>query len=621
MSHSHSPRCFLPLVCLTFTLALSLNLTAQTSWEHLQEPFAGVAYPPLETSDGIFIYVPGRGLMVSDDDAKSWEPYGAAPFSVIPLAYEDSLLLGFTGADRALYHVWSNGDSAGVANMNVTGTVRWAQAAPDMTAFVMTSDGLFVSDDIGRTWRKLPHDFGEVSGVISFGFDGDRVLVVANGRAWFSGNFGETFREITAAVGTPFYNGTINRSGELMIGTLYGLYTSDDDGETFDYFSMSREVPMIYGHIGEDALGNYYTGTSAGLFYRISPDGLTTQQIPIASRYALTTKTLSTGTTLIGDFISGLWRSGEEGFEQTGMPYTTRPTDFYRSADGDVMVLLGTGVASSSDEGESWDYHYVLMERTPGGIREETVGFLPLGGDTIMGFGITGSVVRWVGDQEPKVYHGVLGFGMTTAIRTSGGAILVTSDSTSARSTDGGRSWTPVAHSSRSLALARDGSIWSAAGGLYVSRNNGASFTPATSPVDTAVSILEGPEGSLYLVGRTGADEVHALSTDNGATWQSVELPCDGSEYFSVEEMGGSPGLGAITDCGVQYWDPVNLEWKRAIIELPDNERGFTALFHSDGYLFAGGLGGVWRISDEILSAPGDGDNPHRLDLSTTGEN
>ena len=84
---------------------------------------------------------------------------------------------------------------------------------------------------------------------------------------------------------------------------------------------------------------------------------------------------------------------------------------------------------------------------------------------------------------------------------------------------------------------------------------------------------------------------------------------------------GGSPGLGAITDCGVQYWDPVNLEWKRAIIELPDNERGFTALFHSDGYLFAGGLGGVWRISDEILSAPGDGDNPHRLDLSTTGEN
>lgn len=613
-------RHLLQLLGLAFLTLAPSGLAAQSPWEHLPEPFAGAAYPPLETPDGILTFVPGRGLMISNDDGRSWGPYGSTPYSAIPVAYSDSLLLAFGTGERALYQLWGEGDSIGTANLGVTGIVRWAQATPDMTTFVMTSDGLFVSDDIGRTWRKLPNDFGEVSGVVSFGFDGDRVLVVANGRAWFSGDFGETFREITANVGTVFYNGTINRSGEIMIGTLYGLYTSDDDGETFDYFSLSREVPMVYGRIGEDAAGNYYTGTTTGFFYRISPDGLVRQQIPIASRYALTTTTLSSGTTFIGDFITGMWRSTDEGFEQTGMPYATRPTDFHRNADGEIMVLLGSGVASSPDEGESWDYHYVLMERAPGSIREETVGFLPLGGDTIIGFGITGSVVRWVGEQEPKVYHGVLGFGMTTAIETSGGAILVTSDSNSARSTDGGRSWTPVAHSSRSLALAGDGSIWSAAGRLFVSRNDGASFTPVTAPVDTAVSVLEGPDGSLYLVGRTGSDEVHTVSTDNGATWQSVELPCDGSDYYSIEEMGGPGGLGAISDCGVQYWDPERLEWKRAIIELPENERGFTALFHSGGYLFAGGLGGVWRIADEIVSAPADGPPPLRLDLSTTGE-
>lgn len=622
---SHPRHCY----SLLFSLLLLATpvASAQDAWEHMAEPYAGIAYPPLETPDGIIVYVPGVGLQISRDMGVTWGLYGANPFSVIPLAYSDSLLLGYAGGVRTLYQIWGNGDSLGVSNTGFTGRIFWAEANDDMVSFVMSDEGLWVSDDIGRTWQKRSHDFSEITGgIVSFGFDGDRVLVAAGGNAWLSEDLGETFRKIGTGMQEVIYNGTIDSRGNILLGTNNGIHRSSDGAESFEFLALSREVPMIYGRIGEDDEGNYYVGTNAGMVYRISADGLLVRRYPIATRYPLTTSTMSDGTVLIADLLNGIWRSSGDAFVQSGMPYTPVIGDFRRGTDGRgtdgrIIVPNSSGIAWSDDHGETWGYVATQITRNVWGYREAVVESLPRRNGQLLLFGEEGTVVRYEpGWQKSREFYDVIGFGIATAIEAADGSILVLSDSMSARSTDDGLNWSPVDHTPSQrgqIAMAGDGTLYSVDDGrLYRSSDNGATFSDDTQPIDSLLSITEGPEGSLYLTGLDDGDWAHAISTDDGTSWDDVALPCAGSEYYSVEEIGGKPGLGVISDCGVQYWDHATLSWKREILSLPEDERTFTTLFHSGEYLFAGGSEGIFRRSSVILTAPGELPLPEELDLS-----
>ena len=608
----------LPFLTLLFLL-VATSLSAQREWEHLSEPFAGLAYPPIEIDGGVVTFVGGGGRMqVSWDDGATWEPYGVAPFGVIPYGWVNGKVLAFAGNEGGVYLVTGNGDTLTRTNNGLTGRVLWARTAPDDSAYAMSTDGLFVSGDGGEGWVKRPHEFGDNNGTQSIGFHGDDVMIIGVGTVWYSRDRGMTFENLNDRLPTAPVNGVVTRSGAILVGTWGGIYRSTDRGETFHFHSLSRELPLFYGIAGETDEGDLFIGTWSGETYRVSEDGLFTRRYELPALYVFDTYVLSSGTVLLGDFGTGMWRmeKGEEDFTQVGSLHAILPTEIKRGSKGEMMVKLNTGVAVSEDGGGTWEYNYVNIELTAGGFYESIFAFHPLEDGTILGIGNTGSVVRWRDGEEPAVALDQLGVPTgRAAVQTESGAIILSDTGGSFRSTDGGLTWAAVDHSTLSMAVAGDGSVWSAAEDLYVSRDDGQTFAPVASVMDSAVTIYPAPGGDLYLIGFDGDEEVHFLSANNGASWNEVEMPCTGTEYTSIEDMGGKPGLGAITDCGVQYWDPEEKKWDRKIIALPENERGFTSLYHNEEYLVAGGIGGLYRSPDVILSVWGGDETGEREGL------
>lgn len=620
--HSFSPFFFGLFTTLALFLVAS-ELSAQRQWEELKEPFAGVVYPTVEIDEGVIAYAGGgRGVQISRDDGATWEQYGKNPLGAIPFGFVNGAVLAFAGIEGGVFQILEGGDTLVVANFGISGRVHWARTGPNDSSWVMTEEGLFVSGDAGENWRKLPHDFGVMSGAQSFGLDNDQVMVVGNSRAWYSSDMGETFVSLNDRLPILPVNGAILSSGALLIGTSNGFYRSIDRGETFHYFALTGQLPLVYGQIGESPSGDLYTGTWGGKVYRISPDGLLVRRFPIPPRYIFGTRVLESGSVILSDLGSGIWRmeGGGETFEQVGVAHATSPTEIKRGPNGEMMVQLNTGVAVSNDEGTTWEYHYAVMEIGPGSYYEALHAFHPLKDGTILGFGTQGSVVRWRSGEEPVIVEDRLGTPTgRAAVQTESGALIVADTGGAFRTTDGGLSWSTVDHRTLSMAVAGDNGIWSAAVDLYVSRDDGVTFTAVTPPIDTADFIYKAPGGALYLIGHDSDGEAHYLSTDNGGGWTEVELPCRGTMYVSIEDMGGKPGLGAITDCGVQYWNPAEGKWGRTIISLPGDERGFTSLYHSDNFLVAGGVGGLYRSPDVILSVESQGEDVEVeiLDLST----
>ncbi len=611
------------LAILLLLLLVATELSAQRQWEHLTEPFSGVVYPSIEIDEGVIAYAGGgRGVQISRDDGATWEQYGKNPLGAIPFGFVNGAVLAFAGIEGGVFQILERGDTLIRADVGLSGRVVWARTGPNDSSWVMTEEGLFISGDAGENWRKLPHDFGTVSGAQSFGLDDEQVMVVGNSRAWYSSDMGETFVSLNDRLPLAPTNGAILSSGALLIGTSNGFYRSTDRGKTFHYFALTGQLPLVYGHIGESASGELYTGTWGGKIYRISPDGLLVRRFPIPPRYIFGTRVLESGSVLLSDIGSGLWRmeGGGETFEQVGVPHATAPTEIKRGPNGAMLVQLNTGVARSYDDGTTWEYYYAVMEQSPGGYYEPMNAFHPLADGTILGFGTQGSVGRWRSGEEPEIFEDRLGTATgRAALQTESGALIVSDTGGGFRTTDGGLTWSTVDLRALSMAVAGDNSIWAAAVDLFVSRDDGVTFRAVTPPIDTADIIYRAPGGALYLIGHDGDREAHYLSTDNGAGWTEVELPCTGTMYVSIEDMGGKPGLGAITDCGVQYWDPEEGKWGRMIIALPDNERSFTSLYHSESALVAGGIGGLYRSPDVILSVESEGEDVEVeiLDLST----
>jgi DNA-binding beta-propeller fold protein YncE len=93
-------------------------------------------------------------------------------------------------------------------------------------------------------------------------------------------------------------------------------------------------------------------------------------------------------------------------------------------------------------------------------------------------------------------------------------------------STDGGRSWQPLAAipGAMSLAQARDGTLFAAANGTVLkSTDRGASFTALAAPPVQVLTVAVTPDGQrLYAAGHDGNQAVVVRSEDAGTTWQQV---------------------------------------------------------------------------------------------------
>ncbi len=577
-----------------FFIATS-RLDAQTNWEHLAEPFGGNALTILEDGKTIVVATEFAGVQSSDDDGVTWGEYGEGLVGVIPVGLtSDGAILAIANDEAAVARIYSNGDSLVISNTGVTGEVLWGTTGEKSLALLLTSDGLFRSDDDARNWRKMPFDFGEISELAALAVDGDRLLLAVSQRAFYSDDLGETIVEVSDRVGQGSLSAAFTRNGDIMLGTTNGLYRSSDSATTFEHFAINAEIPLFLGEIAEAPTGEFYVPTFNGNFYRVSTDGRTTTRLDIPPSLTLTARFLSSGTLLLADVGKGMWRSTDlENFVQTGHPHA-RITDRLQSGpNGELIAPLLHGVGRSRDDGATWEYLYADMPLP--GETEKLERVRALSDGRVMAIGEYGTLVIWSAEGIASARSGIFQSTIYDLLELRSGALLAVGLEGSYRSENGGGAWTQLPLVALTAVEREDGTVVAGGAGFSLSNDDGKTFTPQAAPTEFVAQLFNTPDGRLYMVGIENDLPFHYLSDANGENWTSVTLPCAGAFYYAVTEAGGAHGIALITDCGVHPWLAESGSWRARHTPLPTDEIGFSTMLFTDRWLFAGGVDGLWR--------------------------
>ncbi len=599
----------LPLLLLLLT---PLHLFAQPEWEHLPEPFAGNPIITVDIDEGILLTTEFEGLYLSRDDGRTWEPYGMPDGSPIVIGeLGDGSLLAVTDDEAEVFRLVDGATSVELANEGLAGTVGWGIVADNDSAFLLTTEGLYISGDHARSWRRLGLDY-EVSGdFASVGAHGDHLIAAVGGRAWYSTDLGETFREFTDSLPSPPIGAAFLESGDLLVSLADGLYISRDGAESFSPFGLDGEVALLFGNVSEDSEGYLWIGLVNGKLFRVSPDGTSAERIDLPTSFPFFTRALESGTILVPDNETGLWRSTDvgESFELTGVPYSGNFGRILSGPDRQVYVPISYGLATSTDQGTTWSYRHEIVE-TEDGSYEDFSLYTILDNGTVVAVGNRGGFYRWYPDGDVDITADVFSGQMRSLHQISENVLVAFAwGSGSYRSTDGGETWAEQGLEARGGTVDTEGRFWiieelTFDAALQYSTDGGETFERIVVPeFDDIVQIVPAPEGGVLIRGRISNEWAFTRSTDQGETWNRVPHPCPESSFFDIEEVGYGPGLILNSDCGIYFWDRTDHRWDPLPFPLPEGMPALSA-GHTGTHLFVGTRQGLYRTVEQSMSVP-----------------
>lgn len=507
----------------------------------------------------------------------------------------------YAAVDRSAFLSTDCGRSWTERDSGITGRISsFAFIGP--TAFAASDYGMFRSTDEGKSWTGVSSIIGarEVSAVIArdtllFAAQGASVYVSINrGAMWTPGEplstngitalaskdnylfagtqengiyrsagFGSGWKEVLAPGGGGGVK-AICSTGDCLFAAIWGagVIRSTDDGESWTM--VDSELTDLYVlSLGTNG-SNLIAGTSSGVFLSTN-DG--TNWMPADS-----------GLNNMGDGVnaSSICVISKGG---TG---------------ASIFVATSRGVFVSADNGQTWT-------ATNAGLTNALVRHLAVAGEdlyagTAVGlFHSSDSGASWAPIDSANF---VFGKTNVSCVATSGADLYETiSQLGSFRSTDAGNHWTEFdpypADPGNATAFAFNGGNTFAfchlAGG-FLSSDYGAHWEALSGLKDKFVNCLEVTDGNIY-AGGYGA----YISTDNGATWDSVSSGLRNSYghlpavyCFARNESylfaGTSTGLYSSTDGGAN-WVAVN---------SPGLTDPIICLASIGGFVFAGTAYGVF---------------------------
>lgn len=595
-------------------LVVPMILSAQKSadWTHLPEPFGGNPVSLLEIDEGILLSTESNGLFLSTDEGITWEQYGAFEGGPIVIGVlGDGALWGISDDDGGSFRLTDRATNFELANDGLSGRVVIGVVAENDSAYVVTDEGVFISSDNARSWRKFDLDIGGVEEFVSVATRGDRVVIAGEGRAWMTEDFGASFGEFTAAIPSSITGAAWTKSGDLLVSTTDGIYRSVGGTSPFGLFALEGEASMLVGFVTEDRDGDLYLSLANGNLYRVSADGTREERLPIPTRYTFYILAMeSSGAILLADNNTGLWRAEDRdaSFELVGLVHGGATGRLLTGTAGELIASIHHGVAVSRDQGDTWEYRHVTIPvQSQGGSYEDLNLYRVLTDGTILAIGEAGSVVRWLPDGATVVGGGFITDWVFDVVQTSATSLMAFGWDVSYRSTDLGDSWEEIELRGRGATVDAAGRLWVLAedgfSGLTVlrfSEDGGKTFSTANSDVENVVSIARLPEGGILVARYTDIGQQHQISLDNGATWRSVDLPC-ADDYIGVVEVPGGSGLILNTHCGLYNWDPATHAWRSVPVALPEDRYAYTVA-HTGSHLVIATEDGLYRVEEQSMS-------------------
>lgn len=329
----------------------------------------------LSPTHAAVIYLAGRGLWVSRDAGRQWEPAGESLHKTEVICLEagpkepDEVYLGtlWHGAHKSVdagrsWHAMGSGVGKRLVN----------SIAPDPRhsghVYVGTLDGVYRTTDGGVHWSLVTESAGRlfVQAVAVDQDNPDRVYAGAHDGLYISSDAGQSWQRATEELGAVTIFTIDIRDGVVYAGCWgQNILRSNDDGATWASIHNGLETLSVYALAFDPNDSNtLYAGTVEAI-YKSSGRGASWQRLEVGMPASITTFSLVVDphnpSVVYAGTTRGVYRSMDH-----GMTWTLTSPDV---GDVTVNVLLvdpheldtiyagaeHDGLYRSDDAGETWD--------------------------------------------------------------------------------------------------------------------------------------------------------------------------------------------------------------------------------------------------------------------------
>lgn len=545
------------------SLAFAVSPVPATEWREFGPTGGFIVSMTWDAGQDQLIAASAPGTIYrSTDEGATWTAYPPLPGghtcqAAVFCGGSDPVLLAATqsgGVFRwtASLPEWSPSNAGLTPNFALQ---TYALAVRDATAsrvFLGTAEGLYVSEDAGAQWSKvpLPADRKPVTR-IEAATDGSvyvyartpiRVEPNLTDTALFVARPGLPPRALDDAMIWP------NPANPDDLALLFDqVYRSTDRGETWSSLAPATAPSELVSAAWVDESLIVF-GSMAAHEYEPQDDAWEPVAAFTASDHYGVLKGIGQKDLYLFARGRGVWRSADRGdtwmYASTGMAAAGEVRAVVSPENATATVYVGLaawGVWRTLDDGETWEERNAGIDPDPAyGVSIRALALDPRNADHLLAgieqIGGVGTLYRstdgglhWnaVPTGPPAIVHRVL------FSRNAPGTVLVATRGRGVwRSTDNAATWTevpgfPQYSNINALAEETGGRLFAAQeatfntqGGVWISNNQGASWTFDESPGGFRSIAADPARAGRLMAGWPGAGM--AFSADNGATWPMV---------------------------------------------------------------------------------------------------
>ncbi|MGE5351940.1 MAG: T9SS type A sorting domain-containing protein [Acidobacteriota bacterium] len=444
----------------------------------------------------------------------------------------------------------------GVNSLTVSG--------PNIIAAVGEGQGVFLSSDNGKSWRKIKSGFPEYNNVSLVVAIGSKTFAGTGDGLYISSDYGINWKHLNS--GPAYARAIVSLPERLIVSGDNGLFYSADGGENW------LELPMIPG----------------------------AKSAPYA--FAVIDSIILAGTDDHPE-NSGIYFSADGGFSWAPVkngPSSKMVTSFALS-DSNIFAGTGSGVFLSTDKGASWknastgltNSHVISLAVNGNHIFAGTMDGVFLSTDNGLSWIRAGSGIPDYSEVKAFAVNGADVFTGTNYLPgiDGGGVYLSTDNGANWRTSNNGLTNTTI------TSLAANGSniFAGTSTGLFGSGDQGKSWEALKNGLGNNIINSIAVSGA-YILAATDSNGVYR-SNDNGASWKKANNGLTSTTVVSLFVNGTNIFAGAKNGIGVFRSTNDGESWVQVNNGLPS--LWITSFAANDKYIFAGDYSGVvFRSSD-----------------------
>jgi len=428
------------------------------------------------------------GVYLSTNSGTTWTALLPGLQTNSIAAIGGNLFAGTYGS--GVYLSTNNGTSWTAVNSGLAYQFIYSLAVSGSSLFAGTNNGVYLSTNNGTSWTPVntglvANLYSTNTNVYSLAVSGSNLFAgTYGGGVFLSTNNGANWTAVNSGLTNNIVNSLLVSGGNLFAGTNNGVFLSTDSGGSWtsvttglantNVFSLAVSgSTLIAGTNGSGVFqsnnnGTSWTGGDTGFLPNTAIESVTAMG-----------SNLFAGVAQASESQGGVFRSTDNGVSWTAVNTGLTNINIFSLAVSGSNLFAGTyggGVFLSTNNGANW------TAVNTGLTNVNVQSLLVSGSNLFAGTGGGGVFVSTNNGSSWTAANTGLAYTFVQSLTASGSNLYAGTNGGVFLSMDNGLSWTATALNSYVQFLTASGSnLFASAGGLFLSTNNGATWTDITS--------------------------------------------------------------------------------------------------------------------------------------------